>query len=170
MIALRSAVEPYLRLPKVSTSTMARKTQGGGIEPCAYNKTYHTRRFINFASSTPEQLDHLAGSCEKATFGRGSRDVYDESYRKALKMDSADFAVQFYPTASGLIKTIEGSLLQGQTEKMLIKPEIYKLNVYGRLLRLLVINFLTTRDSQAKTPSLKRTRTLPVARICLGHL
>ena len=57
--------------------------------------------------------------------------MYDESYRKALKMDAADFAVQFDPAVSGLIKTIEGNLLQGQTENMSIRPEIYKLNVYG---------------------------------------
>ena len=57
--------------------------------------------------------------------------MYDESYRKALKMDAADFSVQFDPIVSGLIGTIEGSFLQGQTRKMSIRPELYKLNVYG---------------------------------------
>jgi len=98
-----------------------------------YGVTYRTHRFINFASSTPEQLDQLVAACSPASFGRGGQDLYDESYRKALKMDAADFAVQFDPTASSLIKTIEGSLLQAQTEKMSIRPEIYKLNVYGDL-------------------------------------
>ena len=99
----------------------------------SYGVTYHTHRFINFASSPPEQLDQLAAACSPATFGLGGQDVYDESYRKALKMDAADFAVQFDPTISSLVKTIEGSLLQGQTEKMSIRPEIYKLNIYGSL-------------------------------------
>ena len=62
--------------------------------------------------------------------------MYDESYRKALKMDTANFVAQFDPALSGLIKTIEENLLQGKTEIQLsIQPEIYKLNVYGRLLR-----------------------------------
>ena len=48
-------------------------------------------------------------------------------------MDPADFVVQFDPTVSSLIETVKENLLQGQTEKMEIKPEIHKLNVYGSL-------------------------------------
>ena len=75
--------------------------------------------------------------------------MYDESYRKALKMDNTDFAVQFDPTLSGLIKTIEENLLQGQMEKMSIRPEVYKLNVYGSLSPYCPwsSNFLTFRNS-----------------------
>ena len=46
-------------------------------------------------------------------------------------MDAADFSVQFDPIIPGLIGTVEGSFLQGQTERMSIRPELYKLNVYG---------------------------------------
>ena len=88
-------------------------------------------RFINFASATSKDLGLLTAACDPATFGRGKEDVYDESYRKAVKMDAADFAVKFDPVASGLIRTIEDKLLQGETEKMRIKAEQYKLNVYG---------------------------------------
>ena len=59
--------------------------------------------------------------------------MYDESYRKALKMDVTDFMVRFDPTGSSLIETIKENLLQGQTQKMEIKPEIHSLNVYGSL-------------------------------------
>jgi len=104
-----------------------------GSNALPYGVTYRTHRFINFVSSTPEQLNQLAAACSPATFGHGDQDVYDESYRKALKMDAVDFAVQFDPTVSSLIKTIEENLLQGETEKMSIRPEIYKLNVYGSL-------------------------------------
>ena len=97
--------------------------------------TYHTHSFIDFASPTPEQLDRLAAACSPATFGRGDQDVYDESYRKALKMDASHFSAQFDPTVSSLTRTIEENLLQGETEKMSIRPEIYKLNVYGNLRR-----------------------------------
>ena len=103
------------------------------VLPCSV--TYRARRFINFASSTPEQLDRLAAACSPATFGRGDQDVYDESYRKALKMDATDFAVQFDPIVSSLMKIVEENLLQGETEKMSIRPEIYKLNIYGDLQR-----------------------------------
>ena len=111
---------------------MARGVQGELEVPLSCTRIYRAHRFIDFASSTPEQLDQLAAACDQATFGRGGQDVHDESYRKALKMDAADFSAQFDPTASGLIKTIEESLLQGQTsESMSIRPEIYKLNIYG---------------------------------------
>ena len=105
--------------------------------PPHYSETHPHRiySFINFASSTPEQLDQLAAACDPATFGRGKQDVYDESYRKALKMDATNFAVQFDPAASGLIKTIQSNLFRRQMEDMSIVPQIYKLNVYGRPLR-----------------------------------
>ena len=147
---------------------MARKIQGEGVKPSALQRNLPRPRFINFASSTPKQLDQLAAACDRATFGRGNQDVYDESYRKALKMDTTGFAAQFDPTLSSLIKIIEGSLLQGQKEKMSIRSEIYKLNVYGSLLRLApVIVCLTSRRSQKKAPSLKPIRTLLEAQICL---
>ena len=88
-------------------------------------------RFLNLESATLEDLDSLIAACDPATFGRGDEDVYDESYRKAVKMDASNFAVQFDPAASGLLKTIENQLLQGDTEKMRIKAELYKLNIYG---------------------------------------
>jgi len=105
-----------------------------GSNGLSHSITYRTHRFINFASHTPEQLVQLAAACSPATFGRGDQDVYDETYRRALKMDAADFSVQFDPTVSSLIETIKENLLQGQTEKMEIKSEIYQLNIYGRFI------------------------------------
>ena len=46
-------------------------------------------------------------------------------------MDASNFAVQLDLAASGLIRTVEEQLLQGDTEKMRIRAELYKLNVYG---------------------------------------
>jgi hypothetical protein len=93
------------------------------------------QRFIDFASATPEELDQLIAQCEPATFGRGKEDVYDETYRKAMKMDVSNFSVQLDPVGSGLIQTIETQLVPTQAEKaMSIKAEIYKLNVYGEFL------------------------------------
>ena len=89
------------------------------------------RRFIDFASTKSEDLDLLTAACDPATFGRGNEDVYDESYHKAVKMDASNFTVQLDLVGSGLLKTIEDQLLQGETENMYIRAEPYKLNVYG---------------------------------------
>ena len=80
---------------------------------------------------TPEDLDLLTAACDPATFGRGNEDVYDESYRKAVKMDASNFSIQLDPAGSGLMRTIEDQLLQGETENKYIRAELYKLNVYG---------------------------------------
>ncbi|KAF9648980.1 hypothetical protein BDM02DRAFT_3269016 [Thelephora ganbajun] len=88
-------------------------------------------RFIDFASATPVDLDLLTAACDTATFGRGNDDVYDESYRKAVKMDASNFSVQLDLAGSGLMTTIEDQLLQGEAEKMRIRAELYKLNVYN---------------------------------------
>ena len=88
-------------------------------------------RFIDFASVTSEDLDFLIAACDPATFGRGSEDVYDESYRKAVKMDASDFVAQLDLTGSGLVRIVEDQLLQSETEKMHIRAQLYKLNVYG---------------------------------------
>ena len=50
-------------------------------------------------------------------------------------MDALDFSVQFDLEGSGLIQTIEEQLLQGKTENMHIKAQLYKLNVYGNIAR-----------------------------------
>ena len=84
-------------------------------------------------------------------------------------MDTTGFSAQFDPTLFGLIKTIEGNLLQGQKEKMSIRPEIYKLNVYGDFSHPTPCNrfFLTSPDSQEKALFLKPIKTLLEAQICL---
>lgn len=134
MTVLHSAAGPYPHPLKDFTSTMARNTPGNEVGRLAsQGGLYHVHRFIDFASSTPEQLGQLAAACSQATFGRGNQDVYDESYRKALKMDATNFAVQFDPTLSGLTETIEQNLLRENSGEVSIKPEIYKLNLYGSI-------------------------------------
>ncbi|KAF9789897.1 hypothetical protein BJ322DRAFT_564598 [Thelephora terrestris] len=125
MESLRNAIS-YDRLPVCS---------GAVSSPPEALYLYYGKekpRFVNFGSATPEDLDSLVAACDPATFGRGDEDVYDESYRKAFKMDAANFAVQFDLAASGLIGTLEDRLLQGDTGNMKIKAELYKLNVYDK--------------------------------------
>ncbi|CAA7263501.1 unnamed protein product [Cyclocybe aegerita] len=86
---------------------------------------------IDFANATDKQLKKLANACQPATFGLGQKDVLDESYRKAGKMDAAAFATHFSPLQLGVVDTIVDSLFQGHRDSKGVCAELYKLNVYG---------------------------------------
>ncbi|OBZ71337.1 hypothetical protein A0H81_08862 [Grifola frondosa] len=60
------------------------------------------------------------------------KDVLDETYRKAGKLDAAHFAIQFDLERSGLAGGGHTGLLEGHDEKKAISAELYKLNVYGK--------------------------------------
>jgi len=131
------------------------------------HESYRSPRFINFASATSKDLDLLHEACDPATFGRGNEDVYDESYRKAVKMDASDFALQLGLVGSGLMRTVEDQLLQTKTENKYIRPELYKLNIYGKSsCEASSSAALTeiTAFTQTRARSSRRTRTLPVGR------
>ncbi|KIP10915.1 hypothetical protein PHLGIDRAFT_45907, partial [Phlebiopsis gigantea 11061_1 CR5-6] len=76
-------------------------------------------------------LRRLADVCDVATFGLGAHDVYDETYRKAGKLDSQYFSAKFDPVATGLLDRLRDILLVGHADDVSIRPELYKLNVYG---------------------------------------
>lgn len=121
VLPLLRAAEPKVRLNLPQVSTKSKITDTG----------HPFIRFVDLSSATPEEINQLSTACDLATFGRGEEDIYDETYRKAVKMDASNFAVQFDPVRAGLIKTIEEQLLRSQKEEMSINAEIYKLNVYG---------------------------------------
>lgn len=85
---------------------------------------------VDFKTATDESLKALANACEPASFGIGGQDVTDESYRKARKMDAADFATQFTPTNHGVARLIHENLFKGASNRD-VRFELYKLNVYG---------------------------------------
>ncbi|KAI6011146.1 hypothetical protein BKA83DRAFT_689342 [Pisolithus microcarpus] len=87
---------------------------------------------INLAKATPQELGKLEAACQLATFGVNNENVYDESYRKAGKMDFADFATSFDVEDSDLLNLVDHGLLEGDDEQRAIKLELYKLNVYGK--------------------------------------
>ncbi|KAI6037024.1 hypothetical protein PISMIDRAFT_624009 [Pisolithus microcarpus 441] len=78
------------------------------------------------------ELSELEAACQPATFGVNNENVYDESYRKAGKMDSADFATSFDVKDSDLLNVVDQGLLEGGDEERVIKLELYKLNVYDK--------------------------------------
>lgn len=94
----------------------------------AHSRTRFRR--IDFNNPSEDKLKHLAEVCDPATFGRGDQDIYDESYRKAGKLDSKYFSIKFDPLCCGLLDAVRGDLLEGENDRP-IRAELYKLNVYG---------------------------------------
>ncbi|KAM5541141.1 hypothetical protein V8D89_005070 [Ganoderma adspersum] len=90
---------------------------------------------INLSTASAVQLQHLADTCAPATFGVAGEDVYDETYRKAGKLDNKDFAIAFDAQSSSLVDAIRTELLLENpkgVEAEDLNIELYKLNVYGK--------------------------------------
>ena len=84
----------------------------------------------------------LLDDCAPASFGKDGKDVLDESYRKAVKLDSDQFSTNFNPYELGIIGAIAQTLLPGIAkpitqeagkgtfvESLGVIAELYKLNV-----------------------------------------
>ncbi|KAF7313121.1 Fe2OG dioxygenase domain-containing protein [Mycena kentingensis (nom. inval.)] len=106
----------------------------------------HGARSIDFANPvSEEQLQQLAGACDKASFGTKDGDVFDETVRKAGKMELEKFAARLDIHACGLLDAVAEELLVPETvmedewsssprdapEPKFLRAEMYKLNVYG---------------------------------------
>ncbi|KAH6644873.1 hypothetical protein C7974DRAFT_440487 [Boeremia exigua] len=73
----------------------------------------------------------LVKSTQPASFGLNGKDVIDESYRKASKLDPTTFSTNFCPYEVGIIDSISQALLPLPNNKSQgIRAELYKLNVY----------------------------------------
>jgi Rps23 Pro-64 3,4-dihydroxylase Tpa1-like proline 4-hydroxylase len=88
-------------------------------------------RHIDLANATPKELEQLTDACERASFGRKQETVIDDTYRKAVKMDSECFSPTLDPSHTDLLKIIYDCLLEGTQSTKRIKVELYKLNVYS---------------------------------------
>ncbi|KAF9555440.1 hypothetical protein CPC08DRAFT_821089 [Agrocybe pediades] len=86
---------------------------------------------IDFMNATKEDLCRLSVACQPASFGRDQQDVYDESYRKAGKLDATHFVMALNPWASGIVDTVKQVLLRNRDAGKSVKAQLYKLNVYG---------------------------------------
>jgi len=89
-------------------------------------------RHVNLANASLDELEQLAQACEPASFGVKNEAVLDENYRKAGKMDLECFALLLDPVQTDLVKIVQGYLLEGAPPTIKMKPELYKLNVYGK--------------------------------------
>jgi len=80
-----------------------------------------------------DEIARLAEVCQPATFGFGDQDVFDETYRKAWKMDVSQFSAQFDLARSGIMELVHDQLLGYEDRgSMTLVPHLYKLNIYGR--------------------------------------
>ncbi len=77
------------------------------------------------------QVEDLSNACQPATFGLGQKDVLDETYRKAGKLDAGRFLWGFNPDTGDFVSKLASGLFPWDTLKKGIHFELYKLNVYG---------------------------------------
>lgn len=85
-------------------------------------------------------FNELLQSCAPATFGRKDKDILDESYRKAGKLDRNQFSIDFHPHDYGIVNAISQILLpeisagflKDREEHRGVVAELYKLNVSRR--------------------------------------
>ncbi|XP_055334338.1 uncharacterized protein LOC129585614 [Paramacrobiotus metropolitanus] len=90
-----------------------------------------TARQLYLHTASDTELEHLARACTAASFGINQQDVYDETYRKAGKMDTEQFASKFDLECSGILARVKNSLLEHTHFEKPVERELYKLNVYG---------------------------------------
>ncbi|KIJ06084.1 hypothetical protein PAXINDRAFT_103518 [Paxillus involutus ATCC 200175] len=129
---LRTTLET-IRASLLARPPFFRGTCPASSDQCALHyRTVDVFREINLSSATEAELEALTNACQPAMFGRNEEDVYDESYRKAWKMDESDFMTNFSPHKAGLVDAIRSELLGRADEKRPINLELYKLNVYGK--------------------------------------
>jgi hypothetical protein len=77
-------------------------------------------RCINFANTTPDELEQLNQACQ----------VFDQAYCKAGKMDPDVFS-SLDPSRTEIIKIIRDYLLEGEESKRNMEIEACKLNIYS---------------------------------------
>lgn len=87
-------------------------------------------RKLTFPNADPAAVQDLVKSTQPASFGRNGKDVLDDTYRKASKLDPTAFSSDFCPYAAGIIDTIGQALLPlPNYTSQGIRAELYKLNV-----------------------------------------
>jgi hypothetical protein len=78
-----------------------------------------------------DELEKLTQACDPASFGVNEKEVLDENYRKAGKMDPERFASQLDLVQTDLMKIIRRHLLEGTQSRNHIIAKLHKLNVYS---------------------------------------
>ncbi|KAF8692602.1 hypothetical protein AX14_002451, partial [Amanita brunnescens Koide BX004] len=87
--------------------------------------------WINLCRPSNEAISNLVNACEPATFGFKGENVYDESYRRAGKLDCTSFRPLLDISKLNLIGIIRDGLSHGLEAQKPIRAELYNLNIYG---------------------------------------
>jgi hypothetical protein len=94
-------------------------------------------------------IANLVSATQPASFGFQGKDVIDESYRKATKLDPSAFTTNFCPYVAGIVDILGQTLLpkpgcisQG------IRAELYKMNVSGSSSPIIVMTKFRRRSTR----------------------
>ena len=120
-------------LGKLAEDIQGQFCYGGVIENASTSVVFKTDlpnqwKQLAFPASTEADLEPLLRAGTVASFGIGSEQVTDQTYRNALKLDVDDFVTPFCPYSSLIIEEIAGVMVPHIKS---IKAELYKLNVYS---------------------------------------
>ena len=75
-------------------------------------------------------LQELIDDMEPASFGFQGKDIVDDSYRKAVKLDTSAFTTNFCPYKVGIVDTLGHALLPiRKAPSQGIYADLYRLNV-----------------------------------------
>lgn len=98
----------------------------------AFTQFHYSRIDLNNASVSA--LQQLMDACDPASFGRNNKDVLDESYRRAGKLDISRFLSNFeLEKITAILAHVATELMEGDLEMQKdLRAELYKLNVYGQ--------------------------------------
>jgi hypothetical protein len=89
---------------------------------------------IDVVAGETDPIAKLVADTQPASFGLQGKEVIDESYRKASKLDTTAFSTNFCPYGSGIIDAIGQTLLpKNPSSCQGIRAELYKLNVSSKL-------------------------------------
>ncbi|MCJ1442487.1 MAG: hypothetical protein MMC23_002982 [Stictis urceolatum] len=107
-----------------------------------------TGDIVRFPCSSEDDpsFQALVATYQPATSGLQGKDVYDESYHKATKLDTSDFCADFCPCSFGIINRINQLLLSTMDEYRGVRAELDKLNVYTGPSRHFTTHVDTPRD------------------------
>lgn len=86
--------------------------------------------YVDLANAADISLQTLLMACEPAPFGIDNKDVLDDTYRKAWKMDKDNFSTRLDVVHTRILDRICLKLMRGNVERK-IRSELYKLNIYG---------------------------------------
>ncbi|KAH7105775.1 hypothetical protein BKA62DRAFT_741063 [Auriculariales sp. MPI-PUGE-AT-0066] len=121
-----SSLSESHRSQLASALAVPRPYFGEGIQTFDHDSLTLWRVSLARFGMNADQLNSLAAACLPATFGRNQEDVLDEAYRKAGKLDKADFALNLDLVGSGLLGRVHDALFGWESTPRGIRAELYK--------------------------------------------